>query len=61
MTHKFCPVRASNRTKMFHVKHFGTIGRKKPCNAPDMNGPAERKATRKFGLLREKTLGAPTG
>ena len=61
MTPKFCPVRASNRTKMFHVKRFGTIDRKKPCNAVDKDGLAERKAARKFGLLREKTPGAANG
>jgi hypothetical protein len=37
---------------MFHVKRFGTIDRKKPCNALDMDGLAERKTARKFGLLR---------
>jgi hypothetical protein len=46
---------------MFHVKRFGTIGRKKPSTAVDMDGLAQSKTTRKFGLLREKTLGAANG
>jgi hypothetical protein len=47
----FAPFGLTNRTKMFHVKHFGTIGEAEYSRASYIGGRQTSKIARKLGTL----------